>query len=131
MAAAYHPPLRGRCSPPPANRRVLTLHGRRWELAARLDLRDPDVAAAWAAFRRDPTDRAAIARSRERLRTHAHLDVRSYAFSSESSGVAGGVSVGVRLGGEYEHARDRARLLAAASRPPVGLWEQRADCVPA
>jgi hypothetical protein len=110
---------------------TITTAGRRWEMAARVDLRDPDVAAAWAAFRHDPTDGATIDALAERLRTHAHIDVRSYAVSSESGGLAGGVSIGVKVGGEYEHARDRARLLAAASRPPFGLWEQRADCVPA
>ncbi len=125
------PPALARALLVAAGKPTVMTAGRRWELAARVDLRDPDVAAAWAAFRHHPTDRAAIDALGERLRTHAHVDVRSYAFSSQSSGVAGGVSFGVKLGGEYEHARDRARLLAAASRPPFGLWEQRVDCVPA
>jgi hypothetical protein len=103
--------------------------GRRWELGARLDLRDPDVAAAWAAYRRHPANRAAIRALGTQLREHAHLDVRSYALSSESSGIAGGVAVGAKLGGELERSRDRSSLLTAATRPPGGLWEQRIDCV--
>jgi hypothetical protein len=37
----------------------------------------------------------------------------------------------VRIGGEYDHVVDRARLLGASSRPPAGLWERRVDCVAA
>jgi hypothetical protein len=109
----------------------LNLTGRRWDVAARLDLRDPEVAAAWAAFRHDPTSVAAIRALAEQLRTRAILDVRSYAVSTESDGVAAGLGAGPRFGGEIDHTTDRARLLAAATRPPGGLWERRADCVAA
>ena len=103
--------------------------GRRWELGARVDLRNPAVAAAWAAFRRDPTDSAAVRALGAQLREHAHLDVRSYALRSEMTGIAGAVALGVRLGAELDRTRDRSRLLTAATRPPGGLWEQRIDCV--
>lgn len=103
--------------------------GRRWELGARVDLRDPAVALAWKAFRGSPTSGAAIRALGEALRTHASVDVRSYRIDGSSSGIEGSVAVGIKVGGEYEHAVDRARLLAAASRPPFGLWEARVDCV--
>jgi len=107
------------------------MDGRRWELSARVDLRDPSVAAAWEAFRDDPTDRATIRALAEQLRERAILDVRSYAVSTDSDGVTGGLSLGVKLGGELDVTRDRATLLTAATRPPGGLWETRLDCVSA
>jgi hypothetical protein len=39
------------------------------------------------------------------------------------------MSFGARIGGEYDHAIERSRLLAASSRPPGGLWEPRLDCL--
>jgi hypothetical protein len=110
---------------------LAALRGRRWEIAARLDLADPAVAAAWTAFRHDPADRDAIGALASVLRTRAQLDARSYAVSSEAFSAAAGVAAGLRLGGEIDITKDRTRLLAAASRPPGGLWEQRVDCVPA
>jgi hypothetical protein len=107
----------------------MKLRGRRWELGARLSLRDPGVAAAWAAFRHDPADAGAIRALAIALRTRSHVDVRTYAVESEAEGGAVGAGAGLRLGGELDHTTDRARLLAAATRPPGGLWEQRADCV--
>jgi hypothetical protein len=104
--------------------------GRRWELGARVDLRDPAVAGAWRMFRRSPTSSASIRALGAALRTHASVDVRSYRLDGSSSGIEGSVALGIKLGGEYEHAVDRARLLAAATRPPFGLWEARVDCVP-
>ncbi len=108
----------------------LALKGRRWEVGARVDLRDPAVAAAWAAFRHDPTSADAIGALGAQLR-RAHLDVRTYAVSSESDGAGAGIAAGLRLAGEIDHTTDRARLLAAATRPPGGLWERRTDCVAA
>jgi hypothetical protein len=105
------------------------LGGRRWELGARVDLRDPGVAAAWAAFRRDPTNPAGVRALAAQLRERAHLDVRSYALRSDFDGVAGGIALGLKVGGELDRTRDRSRLLTAATRPPGGLWEQRIDCV--
>jgi hypothetical protein len=114
-----------------ASGRGATLHGagRRWELAARVDLHDPDVAAAWRAFRRDPASPAAIRGLGEQLRDRAVMDVRSYRLDSSSDGVAAAAALGLRVGGELEHAIDRATLLAAATRPPFGVWEPRTDCV--
>jgi hypothetical protein len=103
--------------------------GRRWELTARASLLDPAVAAAWRAFRREPGSRAAIRALGERLRSHARVDVRSLGIDSASEGVGLAVGVGLRFGGEIERTVDRARLLAAATRPPRGLWEPRLDCV--
>jgi Flp pilus assembly pilin Flp len=109
----------------------LNLTGRRWDLGARVDLRDPEVAAAWAAFRHDPTSASAIRALAAQLRTRASLDVRRYAVSTDSDGAAAGLGAGPRVGGEIDHTTDRARLLAAATRPPGGLWERRTDCVAA
>ncbi len=103
--------------------------GRRWELTARLDLRDPVVAATWADVRHDPSSGAAIRALGETIRDRAHLDVRVYRTDSTSSGAAAGISEVVRVGGAFDHTIDRSRLLTAASRPPGGLWEQRLDCV--
>ncbi len=105
--------------------------GRRWELGARVDLRDPVVTGAWRAFRRAPTSGAAIRGLGEALRGHATVDVRTYALDSSTNAIGGSVALGIRFGGEYEHAVDRARLLAAARRPPFGLWEARTDCLEA
>jgi hypothetical protein len=107
----------------------VTVYGRRWELAARLDLQDPEVAAAWSAFRDHPTDGAAIRALADAVPARAQLDVRTYAVSSRSDGAALGIGAGVRLGGELARIVDRSRLLAAATRPAGGLWEQRSDCV--
>jgi hypothetical protein len=109
----------------------MKLHGRRWQLDARLDLRDPEVAAAWAAFRHNPADPGAIRALAAVERTRAQLDLRTYAVSSESNGAEVGAGAGPRLGGEFDHTTDRARLLTAAARAPGGVWEQRTDCVPA
>lgn len=105
--------------------------GRRWELTARLSLLDPAVGATWERVRRDPTSAAAIRALGEAIRDRAHLDVRAYRTSSSASGGAVGVAGGVRVGGEYDHVVDEARLLTASARPPGGLWERRRDCVPA
>jgi hypothetical protein len=108
----------------------LATTGRRWELGARIDLRDPGVAAAWAAFRHNPASPDAIGALGAQLRTGARLDIRSYAVSSESDGGGVGLAAGLRVGGELDRTTDRARLLAAVTRPPGGLWERRTDCVP-
>jgi len=122
---------------PPALARVLgsasgasmSTGGRRWELAARLDLRDRAVAAAWARVRRAPSSGDAIRALGAMIRDRAHLDVRTYRTSGSNDGGAAGMSFGARIGGEYDHTIDRSRLLAASSRPPGGLWEPRLDCV--
>lgn len=102
--------------------------GRRWELGARVDLRDPAVAGAWRTFRAAPASPAAIRALGEQLHSRATVDVRSYRLDSSSTGGAAALALGLRLGGEYEQATDRARLLVAATRPPFGVWEARVDC---
>jgi hypothetical protein len=108
---------------------ALNAGGRRWELGARVSLGDPGVAAAWRAFRSAPGSAAAIRGLGGALRDRALVDVRSYRLDSSSGGVGVEAALGVRVGGEVEHTIDRARLVAAATRPPYGLWEARVDCV--
>jgi hypothetical protein len=103
--------------------------GRRWELGARGDLRDPEVAEAWKHFRSSPTSLAAIRRLGLALRERAQLDVRTYRARSSSNGTSLGFATGFKFGVETEHTIDRFNLLAASSRPPGGLWEPRLDCV--
>ena len=105
--------------------------GRRYELAARLDLRDPVLRAVWARFRGDPASAGAIRALAATLRDRAHLDVRAYRTDATADGVAAGIAGGVRVGAEFDHAIDRTRLIAASSRPPAGLWERRLDCLAA
>jgi hypothetical protein len=105
--------------------------GRRWELGARLDLRDPVVQAAWARVRHHPASVAAIRALGAMFSERAYLDLRTYGTDSTASGVDVGVSEGGRFGIEYDHVVDRSRLLSASSRPPAGLWERRLDCVSA
>lgn len=105
--------------------------GRRWELSARLDLRDRAVQATWARFRRAPTSVAARRALGETIRDHGHLDVVAYRTGSTARGAEVGVAGGVRVGGEYDHIVDEARLLSASTRPPGGLWERRLDCMAA
>lgn len=107
------------------------MDGRRWELGARVDLRDRAVAAGWAAFRRDPTNPAAVRALAVQLRERAHLDMRSYALRSDYDGITAGIAYGLKAGGEFDRTHDRTRLLTARTRPPGGLWEQRIDCVDA
>ena len=108
-----------------------SLKGRRWEVNARLDLRDPFVAAAWARFRDDPASGAAIGALGAAIRDRAALDVRTYRTAGTSGGGSAGLSAGIRIGGEYEHTNDTSELIAASSRPSGGLWEARVDCVSA
>jgi hypothetical protein len=103
--------------------------GRRFEVAARLDLRDPLVAAAWEDFRDHPGSGRAIRVLGETIAERAHFDVRTYRTKSTSSGVSAGIGQVVQLGGEYEHLIEDSRLVAASSRPSGGLWERRFDCV--
>jgi len=105
------------------------LAGRRWEAAARMDLTDPEIGAAWEAFLLAPASAQAIAAFGEQLARRAQLDVRTYEIDSSYDGFAGGLGAGIRIGGESFRTVDQARLLKASTRPPGGLWEQRVDCV--
>ena len=103
--------------------------GRRFEFAARLDLGDSLVAAAWRRFRDDPDSGDAIRALGETIRDRAHLDLRTYRTSSTYSGVSAGVGQIVQAGGEYDHTVETSRLVSAATRPSGGLWERRLDCL--
>lgn len=109
---------------------ALDARGRRWEISARVSLAAPGVAAAWRSFRRAPGSPDAIRALGIALREHARLDVRTYRVHTSADGVSGRLALaGLRLGGEIEHTIDRSQLVAAATRPPFGLWEARVDCV--
>jgi hypothetical protein len=104
------------------------LTGRSWELAAQVDLRDPDAAAAWKAFRHHPTSPGAIRALGAILRDESQLSVSSYAVDSDAIGISAGIAFALKAGGEVGQTVDRARLLTASTRPPGGLWERRFDC---
>ena len=104
------------------------LAGRRWEFAARVDLTDRDVAAAWKRFRGSPTSIAAIRGLAQALRERAHFDARVYRARNSLNGTSVGIALGLKLGADTEHAIERYNLLSASSRPPGGLWETRVDC---
>jgi hypothetical protein len=106
------------------------LDGKRREFAARVDLTDPAVAAAWRDFQRRPKSLSAIRALADRLRARAHVDTRVYGTGISVKGVAAGVGAFFRVGAETEHTVESAQLEAAATRPPGGLWEPRLDCVP-
>lgn len=128
-AGAALPPLLARASRGSATTAAKGAGGRRWELTARLDLRDPVVAAAWRRYRRDPGGEAAIGGLAAALRERASLDVRMYRTSSVTSGASAGIGEILQLSGGVDRTVDRSRLLAAASRPSDGVWERRWDCV--
>lgn len=110
---------------------IAGMTGRAWELYAQVDLHDPVVAAAWRAFRHDPTSADAIRALAASLRDESQLSMSHYAVDSQVGGAALEAAAGLKLGVELGHATDRARLLTAAFRPPGGLWERRFDCLPA
>jgi hypothetical protein len=116
--------LRGRVSAMTAD-----AAGRRFDLSARLDLRDPLVASAWEDFRDHPGSGSAIRSLGETIAERAQFDVRTYRTKSTSSGASAGIGQIVQVGGEYEHLIENSRLVAASTRPAGGLWEQRSDCV--
>ena len=107
------------------------LAGRRWELEVRVDLTDPQVAAAWGAVRGNPASPAAIRALGATMRARGHLDARVYAVSSESEGAAASIAHVLKVGGELDRTTDSARLLSASTRPPGGVWERRVDCLEA
>lgn len=102
--------------------------GRRWEFGARVDLTDPEVAAAWKRFRGSPTSLATIRGLGYALHEHAFLDLRTYRARSATSGTSVSLAIGWKIGAETDHSIERFDLLAASSRPPGGLWEPRLDC---
>ena len=109
--------------------------GARLEVDARLDLRDPDNAAAIDGFLRAAKrpDRlgdlaGAAERLGERIAQDAQLDQRAYEASSTSRETGGRVRLGGGLAAGVETRDDKASLLGAWERPPGGQWLERADC---
>lgn len=111
--------------------------GRVVETERRLDLADPaNLAAAGAYIRalRDPALRlgAAVVVSgtlRARLDAAGETRLRVYDLDVRHSGAHGGIDAGVGLGGGYEHAVERLRLVGAAERDGGGRWREREDCL--
>jgi hypothetical protein len=103
--------------------------GTRWEAQATVGLDDPEVLAALRAWRAAPVSDHAVAGLGRALRDRARLDLRRYARegTSDSDGVSGGAAL--RLALERGRSSESTRLVAASTRPPGGLWEQRLDCV--
>lgn len=111
--------------------------GRVVETERRLDLADPvNLAAAGAYIRalRDPGLRLgpAVAVSgalRARLDSVGETRLRVYDLDVRHGGAHGGIDVGIGLGGGYEHAVERLRLVGAAERDGGGRWRARDDCL--
>ena len=66
---------------------------------------------------------------RRRLDAAGETRLRVYALDVRHSGAHAGVDVGVGLGGGYEHAVERARLVGAGEREAGGAWRERDDCL--
>jgi hypothetical protein len=111
--------------------------GRQWSLETHLDLSDPEVAQAAAAFvdeirhpRLHVGSRVApSAELRQLLRERGQSEARTYALDEDSSGFGGHFAAGPKVGGAKETTRRTTRLLAATSRGPGGGWRRRDDCL--
>jgi hypothetical protein len=110
--------------------------GDRLEVEARLDLRDPEnVGAARrlleALGRPDRPGRllGAAQALGERLLDYSELEARRYRLDESVSGAAGRVKVGGGFGADVERDRERATLVGAWDRPPLGVWQSRRDCL--
>lgn len=117
------------------------LVGRRVEVRATLDLRDPENWAVTKAFlasrvpgppsmARDVQRRAAAEDLRRRLADDAQVDVRAYRTTSSSKGVDAQLGLGVAAGGTYLVTGATGRLERARTRlAHGGPWLDRPDCL--
>lgn len=119
--------------------RLTARGGRRGEVDARLDLTVPEhldvlraAFGAWSAHPLPGTGLAqalpVLARLGGLLADDGRIDARVYASAHGSAGAGADAALGARAGGDYEESSDDLRLLAAWSRPPGGVWEERVDC---
>ena len=117
--AACRPCCSARSAAPTLAARWAAMAGRRWEIAARLDLRDPQRAGDLGALSRPPGERRRDRRAR--LRRSATARTSTSAPTAPSTPPAGSppASPGGRPARRSSTTTsiDRARLLAAASRP--------------
>jgi len=104
---------------------------RRVEVTSRLDLRVPENARAFAAWRAAPLNRGATETLARTVAQAGHVELRTYSTSGheDGSGVSG--RLGVEVGGEWREGEEHERLVGASDRPPGGLWEPRLDCTAA
>lgn len=109
--------------------------GRRIEIDARLDLRDPGNREAALRFldgaRRPDRVGALVGAARglgDRLFSFADLQARAYRVAERRSGVGGRLRAGGGVGGELLRQREDSRLAGAWERPPGGAWRERLDC---
>ncbi len=98
------------------------------EIHARLDPREPAVAAALASWRRAPLSGDALAELGRAASTSAAVDVRDYAVGEDSSEIGGQVGVGPGIGITLGKGLTTTRLTDQRSRPVGGVWERRLDC---
>ena len=108
--------------------------GRRTELEATLDLRDPPRAAAVRALlpglaTRGAARGAALHALLARLRAEGRTDRRIYATARDGRGLGGRLTALGALGAQALRSTTGTRLLDAASRSPGGPWLRRDDCL--
>ncbi len=101
----------------------------RWEAEARVSLADPEVLAAFRAWRGAPASAGAARGLGAALRDRSRIDVRRYAREASSDSDGFGGAAGLRFAVGVDQDTEAMRLLSAATRPPGGLWERRLDCV--
>lgn len=115
-------------------------HAERYEVERHLDLTvDANLRAAMAFIARvvgpfkgsDPfADRVPVSDAlRDRLDRSATIHTRTYATDHSSQDEGASIAAGLKLGAQYETSTHTSRLLAALTRGPNGIWQERTDCV--
>lgn len=102
--------------------------GRRHEVEVTADPDHPLILDALRRFGREPGPGSVTALTKA-IYEYGRIDRRSYEVDDDSEGIGGSVALGAKVGAGYEKATEQTRLVAASTRPPGGVWEDRFDCV--
>lgn len=108
---------------------------RRRDVQLRVDLTRPEVGRGVGAVLRnrahgdaDRTREAAVRLGRWAA-DEGWVDQREYRVASGTEGPDLEIALGVKLGFRNQRSHSSERLVDARTKPPGGLWEDRADCV--